>query len=50
VVACWTAERKHHHFEVLKPLEQVVEDDVPPTWYSDALAVTREGVRLRLEA
>lgn len=40
VVAFWTPERKHYHFKVFKPLEQVVEDDLPPAWYRDALAVT----------
>jgi nitrate reductase delta subunit len=40
VVAFWTAERKHYHFKVFKRLEQVVEDDLPPAWLKDALAVT----------
>ena len=40
VVAFWSAERKHYHFSVFKPLEQVVEADLPPAWYRDALAVT----------
>ena len=40
VVAFWTAERRHYHFKVFKPLEEVAEDDVPPAWYRDALAVT----------
>ena len=40
VIAFWTAERKHYHFRVFKPLEQVVESDIPPAWYRDALAVT----------
>ena len=40
VIAFWTAERKHYHFRVFKPLEQVVEADIPPAWYRDALAVT----------
>ena len=40
VVAFWTAERKHYHFRVFKPLEQVSEDDIPPSWYREALAVT----------
>jgi nitrate reductase delta subunit len=40
VVAFWSAERKHYHFRVFKPLEQVTEDDMPPAWYKDALAVT----------
>jgi len=40
VVAFWSAERKHFHFSVFKPLEQVAEEDLPPGWYRDALAVT----------
>jgi hypothetical protein len=40
VVAFWTAERKHYHFRVYKPLEEVSEADIPPAWYRDALAVT----------
>jgi len=40
VVAFWSAERKHYHFRVFKPLEAVVEDDIPPSWYRDALAVS----------
>jgi hypothetical protein len=39
VVSFWTADRKHYHFRVFKPLEEVVEDDIPPAWYRDALAV-----------
>jgi hypothetical protein len=40
VVAFWSAERRHYHFSVFKPLEQVAEADLPPAWYRDALAVT----------
>ena len=40
VVAFWTAERKHYHFKVFKPLQQVVQDDLPPAWLKDALAVS----------
>ena len=40
VIAFWTAERKHYHFRVFKPLEEVAEADIPPAWYRDALAVT----------
>src|SRR5438046_5434280 len=40
VIAFWTAERKHYHFRVFKPLEQVDEADIPPAWYREALAVT----------
>ena len=39
VVAFWTAERRHYHFKVFKPLENVAEEDVPPAWYREALAV-----------
>ena len=39
VVAFWTA-TKHYQFKVFKPLEEVAEDDVPPAWYREALAVT----------
>jgi hypothetical protein len=38
VVAFWIAER-HYHFRVFKPLLEVTEDDLPPAWYRDALAV-----------
>jgi nitrate reductase delta subunit len=40
VVAFWTAERKHYHFKIFKPLEDVLQEDLPPGWYKDALAVS----------
>jgi nitrate reductase delta subunit len=40
VVAFWTAERTHYHFRIFKPLQEVVEDDLPPGWYKEALAVS----------
>lgn len=40
VVAFWTAERRHYHFRVFKPLEALAEPDLPPAWYREALAVT----------
>ncbi len=40
VIAFWSAERKHYHYRVFKPLEEVTEDDLPPAWYREALAVT----------
>src|ERR1700704_843096 len=40
VVAFWTAERKHYHFRIFKPLQEVTADDLPPAWYKEALAVT----------
>ena len=42
VVAFWTAERKHYHFRVFRPLEQVSEEDLPPAWYREALALAEE--------
>ena len=40
VIAFWNAEQKHYHFRVFKPLEQVTEEDIPPSWYREALAVS----------
>ena len=40
VIAFWIAERKHYHYRVFKPLEEVTEGDIPPSWYREALAVT----------
>ena len=40
VVAFWTAQRRHYHFRVFKPLEEVQESDLPPAWYQEALAVS----------
>lgn len=39
VVAFWTADHRHYHFKVLKPLERVSEDDLPAASERDALAV-----------
>jgi hypothetical protein len=40
VVAFWTAERRHYHFRVFKPLQEVAEEDLPPAWYKEALGVS----------
>ena len=40
VVAFWSAEHKHYHWRIFKPLEEVVEDDLPRAWYKQALEVT----------
>jgi nitrate reductase delta subunit len=45
VVAFWTAEQKHYHFRIFKPLVEVAEEDLPPGWYKEALAVTLDGVQ-----
>ena len=38
VIAFWIAER-HYHFRLFKPLVEVAEEDLPPSWYKEALAV-----------
>ena len=40
-VMFWTADGRHYHFKVFKPLADVVADDLPPAWYMDALAVAQ---------
>lgn len=42
-VSFWTAEGTRHHFKFFKPAEEVVEDDLPPAWLKDSLALS-EGV------
>ena len=37
VVAFWTESDRRHHFKVFKPVAEVVEDDLPPTWMKNAL-------------
>jgi hypothetical protein len=39
VVSFWIAERGHYHFTVFKPLKEATEDDIPPSWFLDALKV-----------
>lgn len=40
VVSFWDAEQKHYHWRIFKPLQAVVEDDLPPAWYREALEVS----------
>jgi nitrate reductase delta subunit len=42
-VSFWTGERERHHFTVFKRVEDVLEDDIPPAFMKDALALS-EGV------
>jgi nitrate reductase delta subunit len=37
VVAFWTEGDRRHHFKVFKPMAEVVEDDLPPSWMKNAL-------------
>jgi len=39
VVAFWTGNDTRHHFKLFKPAVEVVEDDLPPSWMKNALAV-----------
>jgi hypothetical protein len=39
VVAFWTASDTRHHFKVFKPVAEVVQDDLPPSWMKNALIV-----------
>jgi hypothetical protein len=39
VVAFWTQGDKRHEFKIFKPVEAVVEDDLPYAWLKDSLAV-----------
>ena len=38
VIAFWSGERRHHT-KVFKPVADIVEDDLPPGWMKDALAI-----------
>ncbi len=37
VVAFWTEGERRHHFKVFKPVVEVVEDDLPPSWMKNSL-------------
>ena len=39
VVAFWTGNDTRHYFKLFKPVAEVVEDDLPPTWMKNALIV-----------
>jgi nitrate reductase delta subunit len=43
VIAFWTEGDKRHHFKLFKPVAEVVEDDLPPSWMKNAL-VEIEGI------
>jgi hypothetical protein len=36
-VVFWNAEATRHHFKVFKPVEDIVDNDIPPAWMRDAL-------------
>ena len=39
VVAFWTADATRHHFKLFKPVEEIVNDDLPYAWLMKSLAV-----------
>lgn len=41
VITFWSDERRHH-LKIFKPVAEVVEDDLPPSWYKGALAVPED--------
>jgi nitrate reductase delta subunit len=43
VVAFWSEEGQRHQFKVFKRAEEVVEDDLPPSWLKGALAVDEDA-------
>ena len=45
VIAFWTDSETRHHFKVFKPIAEVVEDDLPPSWMKNAL-IAEEGASL----
>jgi hypothetical protein len=39
VIAFWTEDGQRRHYKVFKPVVEVVEDDLPPSWMKNALIV-----------
>ena len=37
VIAFWGEDERRRHYKVFKPVEEVVEEDLPPWWMKDAL-------------
>lgn len=40
VIAYWTSDGTRHHYKIFKPAAEVCENDLPPGWMKDALAVS----------
>ena len=45
VVVFWNEAGERHHFKLFKPVTEVVEDDLPPSWMKPAL-VAIDGMEL----
>jgi hypothetical protein len=44
VVAFWTSDGTRYHFTTFKPVEAVEDDDIPPAWLMESLALS-QGVQ-----
>jgi hypothetical protein len=42
-VSFWTSDSQRHHFAVYKPVTDVAEEDIPPAWMRESLALS-EGL------
>src|SRR5262249_32668357 len=43
VVAFWTVDATRHQFKLFKPVADVLNDDLPPSWMKSALVVDEES-------
>jgi nitrate reductase delta subunit len=43
-IVFWTADGTRHHFSVFKPAAEVAEEDIPPAWMKESLALN-DGVQ-----
>jgi hypothetical protein len=39
IIAFWTEDTQRRHYKIFKPVREVVEDDLPPSWMKNALIV-----------
>jgi len=39
-VSFWTGDKTRHHFSVFKPVAEVAEEDIPPAWMKESLALS----------
>jgi nitrate reductase delta subunit len=43
VIAFWDEDVKRYHFKIFKPVEAIVEDDLPPAWLKTSLLESEAG-------
>jgi len=44
IVAFWSAPDTRHQFKFFKPLQEIAEDDLPPSWMKSALIASPEDI------